>query len=176
MKIENGNIVNTLQGFFKQFSGIDVSDNDISTALRSLDFSQTLALVDSLKNDDVDSIVELLGISVNEQPVEENGYGTVGTQQPSASTIKAQNTAINTANRRATITQQDANRDAATSQRTVAGGAKIPTGAANRTNTIPDPDDQERASNAQVANQAANQAAVNAQEIERLKQLAFGRR
>lgn len=175
MKIENGNIVNTLQAFFKTNSTVEVDENEISAALRNLDFSKTLALIEKLKADDAMGVAEILGLSVSD-PIEEDGYGTLGTQQPSSSSIKAQNTAINTSTRRANNTQQDANRDAAVPQRTVAGGNKVPTGAPNRVNTIADPDDQERAQNAQVASQAANQASVNAQEIERLKQLAFGRR
>ena len=40
----------------------------------------------------------------------------------------------------------------------------------------PDPDDVQRNQNSQAANQAVSQANANAQEIERLKQLAMGGR
>ena len=38
-----------------------------------------------------------------------------------------------------------------------------------------DPDDVERASNAEVSSQAQQQSNINAQEIERLRQLAMGK-
>jgi hypothetical protein len=176
MKIVSGSLVRTLQQFIKDTVNIDLDDAEISAKVRELKFSENLELVDALKADNIEEILSILQIDNVESMVDEDGYGTTLTTQPAASTIKSQNTAINNANRRANNAQQDANRDMTVAQRTVAGGNKAPTGAPNRTNTIPDPDDQERAQNAQVAGGAANQAAANAAEIERLKQLVYGRR
>lgn len=92
---------------------------------------------------------------------------TISAQRPGA--VDAKNDARDEIN-----AMQDAKRDNTVVQRTVAGAAKQPTGSANRVGA--DPDDQEREMNAQAADQNSLQAQQNAKEIERLKQLAFGRR
>jgi len=102
-------------------------------------------------------------------------YGTISTAQPSRATIRAGKEQNDVANRRANNANQDANRDSTSLPRTVAGGNKQPTGqGANRAGSA-DPDDIERAQNSQIANQSQQQANINAQEIERLKQLAMGK-
>lgn len=177
MKIVSGSLVKTLQQFVKDTVNIDLDDAEISAKIRELKFSENLELVDALKADNIKEILSILEIDNVESIVDEDGYGTTLTAQPAASTVKAQNTAISTANRRATISQQDANRDATTAQRSVAGGNKAPTGqAAARYDKRADPDDVQRAQNSQTAGAAANQSAANAAEIERLKQLVYGKR
>lgn len=177
MKIVSGSLVRTLQQFIKDTVNIDLDEAEISAKVRELKFSENLELVDALKADNIEEILSILQIDNVESMVDEDGYGTTLTTQPAASTIKSQNTAINNANRRANNAQQDANRDATAAQRTVAGGNKAPTGqGASRYDKRADPDDVQRAQNAQTAGSAANQAAANAAEIERLKQLVYGRR
>jgi len=56
----------------------------------------------------------------------------------------------------------------------VAGGNKQPTGQGAARAGSADPDDIERAHNANVSSSNQEQANINAQEIERLKQLAMG--
>lgn len=110
-------------------------------------------------------------------PQVDEAYGTVGTRQPSASTIQAQRTSDNNNQRDFTNNQQDQQRDASVAQRTVAGGNKQATGqGASRYDKRADPDDVDRNANRGMANAAAQQADQNRQEIERLKQLAYGRR
>ena len=74
--------------------------------------------------------------------------------------------------------QQDAQRDATAAVRTVAGANKQPTSQIQKSRgPLPqDPDDLQRAQNAQATNQTAQRANINSQEIERLKQLVQGRR
>jgi uncharacterized protein YijF (DUF1287 family) len=100
-------------------------------------------------------------------------YGTATSAQPSRATINAQNS--NVANRRYNNTVQDQNRDSSVPNRTVAGSNKQPTGQGAVRAGSADPDDIERANNAQVSAQNQQQSNINAQEIERLKQLAMGR-
>jgi len=102
-------------------------------------------------------------------------YGTINTAQPSRATIRAGKENNDVATRRANNINQDMNRDSKVIGRTVAGGNKQPTGQGAVRAGSADPDDIERANNAQTAGQAANQSNINAQEIERLKQLAMGR-
>jgi hypothetical protein len=109
-------------------------------------------------------------------PQVDEAYGTVGTQQPSASTIKAQTTKDNNNQRDFTNAQQNQQRDATVTQRTVAGGNKQPTGQGAARSVGADPDDVQRGQNAAQANANAQLSNQNAAEIERLKALAFGRR
>lgn len=109
----------------------------------------------------------------NEEEEIPEAYGTQSTAQPSRATIRAQNSGQD--NRRYNITVQDQNRDAKAVNRTVAGSNKQPTGQGAVRAQSADPDDIERANNAQVSAQNQQQTNINAQEIERLKQLAMGR-
>ena len=109
----------------------------------------------------------------NESVVDE-AYGTISSAGPSRATIRAGNTQNKTANRRANNIAQDQNRDANAPVRNVAGANKQPTGTGASRAGSADPDDQERAENSYQAANAAEIANVNAQEIERLKQLAMG--
>jgi len=104
--------------------------------------------------------------------INELGYGSSSTAQPSRATINKQNS--NVANRRYNITVQDQNRDAKVVNKTVAGSNIQATGQGAVRAGSEDPDDIERAENSYQANANAEQASINAQEIERLKQLAMG--
>ena len=174
--MKTGSLINKLQEFLNDHD-IKIDQELLSTSLKELNFTKTLGLLDMIKDRDIQGVAELLNINYD-APVDE-AYGTVGTRQPSASRIQAQTTKDNNNQRDFTNNQQDQQRDAT-------GGrpAGIPgnrdqraTGqGAARYDKRADPDDVQRGdnkarsiSNAQLSNQ-------NAQEIERLKQLAYGRR
>jgi hypothetical protein len=226
-------LINKLQKFLTD-NDIKIEQDLLSTSLRELNFTQTLGLIDSLKVNDKNAVLELLNINA---PVTEAGspwtttgkhpedmdadelrdelavfdelrdrgdylspqelaredtlfdyleqidgpqvdeaYGTVGTQQPSASTIKAQTTKDNNNQRDFTNNQQDQQRDVQNVQRTVGGGNKQPTGQGAARSVGADPDDVQRGQNAAQSNANAQLSTQNAMEIERLKQLAMGRR
>ena len=122
-----------------------------------------------------DQIKVLAKVEAIDTDVEE-AYGTVGTQQASASTIKAQTTKNDNNQRDFTNNQQDQQRSASNVQRTVAGGNKQATGQGAARSVGADPDDVERGQNAAQSNANAELSNQNAAEIERLKQLAYGRR
>ena len=173
--METGSLINKLQEFLNDHD-IKVDQPLLSTSLKELNFSKTLGLLDMIKDRDIQGVTELLNI--NYDAVEE-AYGTVGTQQPSASMIRAQTTKDNNNQRDFTNNQQDQQRDAT-------GGrpAGIPgnrdqraTGqGAARYDKRADPDDVQRGQNAAQANANAQLSNQNAAEIERLKALAYGRR
>ena len=234
-------LINKLQKFLTD-NDIKIEQDLLSTSLRELNFTQTLSLIDNLKVNDKNAVLELLNINapveeeqINEidpsrSPWTQNGkhpgamdadelrdelavfdelrdrgdylspkelaqedslwhylekidgpqvdeaYGTVGTQQPSASTIKAQTTKDNNNQRDFTNNQQDQQRDVEIAQRTVAGGNKQATGQGAARSVGADPDDVQRGQNAAQSNANAQLSNQNAAEIERLKQLAYGRR
>ena len=68
---------------------------------------------------------------------------------------------------------QDAKRDSSNPQRYVAGSNKQPTGQGAVRAGSADPDDIERAENKYKSDANQQQSNINAQEIERLKQLAM---
>lgn len=234
-------LINKLQNFLTD-NDIKIEQDLLSTSLRELNFTQTLSLIDNLKVNDKDAVLELLNINapveeeqINEidpsrSPWTQNGkhpgamdadelrdelavfdelrdrgdylspkelaqedslwhylekidgpqvdeaYGTVGTQQPSASAIKAQTTKDNNNQRDFTNAQQNQQRDATGTQRTVAGGNKQATGQGAARSVGVDPDDVQRGQNAAQSNANAQLSNQNAAEIERLKALAYGRR
>ena len=124
---------------------------------------------DSLPTNMRDEIIKFYDGADN---LNELGYGSSTTAQPSRATINKQNS--NVANRRYNITVQDQNRDAKVANKTVAGSNIQATGQGAARTGMDNPDDIERANNAYQSNANAEQANVNAQEIERLKQLALG--
>jgi hypothetical protein len=226
-------LINKLQKFLTD-NDIKIEQDLLSTSLIELNFTQTLSLIDSLKVNDKNAVLELLNINapVTEEespwtttgkhpedmdadelrdelavfdelrdrgdylspqelaredtlfdyleqidgPQVDEAYGTVGTQQPSASAIKAQTTKDNNNQRDFTNAQQNQQRDATVTQRTVAGGNKQPTGQGAARSVGADPDDVQRGQNAAQSNANAQLSNQNAAEIERLKALAFGRR
>ena len=109
----------------------------------------------------------------NESVVDE-AYGTISSAAPSRATIRAGNTQNKTANRRANNIAQDQNRDAKVNARSVAGGNKQPTGTGASRAGSADPDDIHRQEIENIAARGQDQSLTNAQEIERLKQLAMG--
>jgi len=166
MKLAGDSIVDTVIEYANVKFGVELPVEQVSTQLKGMSFSATLKLVDAIKNENDDAFSSLIDMSaVNE------AYGTSGTSAPSRATTRAQSGAIQS--RRATIAGQDAARDGTGGNRTVAGGNKTATGqGANMGGGgSGDPDDIERAQNAQTAGQAANQSQQNASEIERIKQL-----
>ena len=226
-------LINKLQEFLEG-QDIKIDQELLSNSLRELNFTQTLSLIDNLKVNDKNAVLELLNINapVTEEespwtttgkhpedmdadelrdelavfdelrdrgdylspqelaredtlfdyleqidgPQVDEAYGTVGTQQPSASTIKAQTTKDNNNQRDFTNNQQDQQRDVEIAQRTVAGGNKQATGQGAARSVGADPDDVQRGQNAAQSNANSQLADQNRQEIERLKQLAYGRR
>ena len=106
--------------------------------------------------------------------VVDEAYGTVSSAGPSRATLRAGNTQNKTANRRANNIAQDQNRDANAPVRNVAGANKQPTGTGASRAGSADPDDIHRQEIEDIAAQGQGQSNVNAQEIERLKQLAMG--
>lgn len=166
MKLAGDSIVDTVIEYANIKFGVELPVEQVSQQLKGMTFSQTLKLVDSIKNENDTEFSELIDMSaVNE------AYGTSGTVGSSAATIRSQSGAVQS--RRATIAGQDAARDGTGGNRTVAGGNKTATGrGANMGGGgSGDPDDIERAQNAQTAGQASNQSQQNAGEIERIKQL-----
>ena len=115
----------------------------------------------------VDRLKKLSGV--------DEAYGTATSAQPSRATIRAQGTSPSGTERRYTNTAQDQARDANVIARTVAGSNKQPTGHGAVRMGSADPDDIERANNAEVSSQNQQQVNINAQEIERLRQLAMGK-
>ena len=103
--------------------------------------------------------------------VDEAGYGVAGSRLPSASKINAQTTKDSNNQRDFTNTQQKDSRSASGAQRTVAGGNKQATG-------VPRPPaaTDVRGAIAQGVEDNARAGAQRDAEIERLKQLAYGRR
>lgn len=162
MEIQGNSIVDTVIEYASMKFGVEMSAEQVSKQLKELEFSDTLALVDAIKNEDDNAFSDVVDLSIEE------GYGTSNTASPSRATIRAQGTKDATAMRRANNAEQDAARDSKVTTRTVAGAAnKTPTGTPTR--PAPDLDGQQRDANTE-------QTADNASEIERLKQLAFGKK
>jgi hypothetical protein len=107
-------------------------------------------------------------------PQVEEAYGAAGTQLPSAASIKAQTTNDKNNQRDFNNNQLIASRKSTNSEKKPVPGNRNPqaTGQGASRMTGANPDDVQRGQNAQQ-NVQSNQ---NAAEIERLKQLAFGRR
>jgi hypothetical protein len=112
-------------------------------------------------------------LSYDEWKSLDEAYGTQSSAQPSRATIRSQGSGVE--QRRYNITAQDQQRDSTAVSRTVAGGNKQPTGQGASRVTSADPDDIHRQEIEDLAAQGQGQANINAQEIERLKQLAMGR-
>ena len=174
MEIVNNSTIDSVIDYANVKFGLELKKEDIAEQLKGLSFGDTLKLIDAIKKEDNDTFSSLVDMSrVNEQELDE--YGTINTHKPSNATIRAANNGND--QRDFTNAQQDAKRDSSNPQRYVAGSNKQATGqGASRMPSNPDPDDVQRNQNSQAANQAVNQANANAQEIERLKQLAMGGR
>ena len=170
MDVINNSTIDTVIDFANVKFGMELTSEDIVEQLKALSFSQTLRLLSSMKNDEPEEFSEIIDLSA----MNEAGYGGAGTANPSRATIRAGSGDVE--NRRANNIAPDQNRDSRIASRTVAGASKTATGqGANRASPNDDPDDVQRGQNAQQGAENANQAAYNAQEIERLKQLAGAR-
>jgi hypothetical protein len=120
----------------------------------------------------IQNIINKVGKIGEDSNLEE--YGTISTAQPSRATIRAGKENNDVANRRSNNINQDMNRDSKVPNRTVAGANKQPTGTGASRAGSADPDDIHRQEIEDLAAQGQGQSNVNAQEIERLKQLAMG--
>lgn len=168
MKLVNGNLVKSAIQFAKDNFNIDLDEKIVSDTIKSLSFSDNIKIAEIIKNDDMNGFSELFNMEVEEAITP---YAAQNAQQR-ANSMQNKN-----ANRRANNAQQDANRDATAKPRTVAGDNKQPTGqGAARYDKRADPDDVQRGQNAAQSNANAQGIDRNAQEIERLKALAYGRR
>lgn len=172
MEITNNSTIDSVIDFANVKFGMELNKDEVSTQLRELTFSETLHLLNAIKRDDDDAFLEIINISIEES------YGTISSAGPSRATIRAGSTKADTQNRRANNANQDANRDANVIPRTVAGAplrGNVATGqGASRVGSA-DPDDIHRQEIEDLAAQGQGQSNINAQEIERLKQLAMGR-
>lgn len=150
MKIEGDSIVDTVIKFAKQHFGVEMEVEDVSKQLKELSFANNLEIIDVIKNDDVNGFQELIQVSTNE------AYGTATTAGASRATIRKGITAQDQASRasKAASAQRGGGYSAAPA------GAKSLKATGARQST--DPDDAERANNANVSQ-------TNASEIERLK-------
>ena len=170
MEIVNNSTVDSVIDYANVKFGLELKKDDIMEQLKGLSFGDTLNLLDSIKNEDNDKFSSIIDLS----RVNEAGYGTIQTAKPSNATIRASNNGID--QRDFTNAQLDAKRDSSNPQRYVAGSNKQPTGQGAVRAGSADPDDIERAENKYKSDANQQQSNINAQEIERLKQLAMGGR
>ncbi len=169
MKIKNNSIIDTVIDYANVKFGMEVKQEDVSKQLKMLSYRDTLKLVDAISNENDEAFSDIIDLSAVSE-----AYGTGQTATPSRATnrMNAQ-VAANSARRADNISMKQNRGPGAT--RTTAGSNKIPTGQGSNANAVgQDPDDVQRGQNADTANQASQQANQNAQEIERLKQLAMG--
>ena len=166
MKITGDSIVDTVIDYSNIKFGVEMSIEEVSKQLKTMSFSDTLQLVDAIRNEDDDIFSDYIDLSAVTE-----AYGTTGSSAPSRATTRSQSGTVQS--RRATISNQDAQRDGTGGNRQVAGGNKTATGTGANMGGggSGDPDDMERQQNAQTAGQAANQSQQNSSEIERIKQL-----
>jgi hypothetical protein len=170
MEIVNNSTIDSVIDFANVKFGLEIKKDDISEQLKGLSFGDTLKLLDAIKKDDDDTFSSIIDLS----RVNEAGYGTIQTAKPSNATIRASNNGND--QRDFTNAQQDAKRDSSNPQRFVAGSNKQATGQGASRAGSADPDDIERADNRFKSDANQQQSNINAQEIERLKQLAMGGR
>ena len=173
MDIQHGSLVDTVIEYASVKFGVELEVEQVSRHLRDMSITQTMELIDIIKREDDNEFSSIIDMSA----VNESG----GTIAPSAAAIRPTNTQMKkdaVATRRANNTAIDQNRDSAVVQRTVAGSNKTATGNNPKTPAPPAPDaqGQHRQSNSDAIANTSNQSAQNAAEIERLKQLAFGKR
>jgi FtsZ-interacting cell division protein YlmF len=163
MKLISGNLVKTVIQFAKEHFDHDLDEKEVSKIVRGLSFSDNMNLAGALKDDDVNSFSDFFSLTDVEEAI--TPYGAQNAQQRSMNT-KQQN-----ANRRANNAQQDANRDATAKGREIAGNNKQRTGVPS-----PPPPTDVRGMNTNNINSNSAEIGRNREELERLKQLAFGRR
>jgi hypothetical protein len=160
MNIKDNSIVGTIIDYANVKFGLEIKPEEVAVQLKDMSFSDTLRLVDAIKNEKDDVFTSIIDLSALSESGA--GYGTsVGGPAGSSADIRDQNANARNDDRRNTNLALKATRSSGPA-RTVAGANKQPTAAPNRPQQDPEA--------AQVA-QNANQSAANSQEIERLKQL-----
>ncbi len=178
MKITNNSIIDTVIDYANVKFGMEAKQEDISKQLKLLSYRETLALVDAIKNEDDEGFSEIIDLSAVSE-----AYGTAAgapmVPKASSATIRAQNQGMANANRRNDNIAMKQARAGTGSERKVGGNGTVPTASVNKSNAVKRPQDADSA--AQKANNDGIQnnnaiAMQNAEEIERLKQLAMGRR
>jgi mevalonate pyrophosphate decarboxylase len=159
MNIKDNSIVGTIIDYANIKFGMEIKPEEVSAQLKDIGFSDTLRLVDAIKNENDElfsSIIDLSALSESGA-----GYGTSATGAGSVAGARDQNAQMQNDDRRNTNLALKASRSSGPA-RTVAGANKQPTAAPSR--PVQDPQAAQVASN-------ANQSSSNSQEIERLKQL-----
>lgn len=172
MEIQGDSIVDSVVEYANVKFGVELSVENVSKQLKELSLGKTLAVVDSIKNEDNDEFLDYIDINTQEaldipseesysdgQDVEE-AYGTTGTATASAATVRKQTIQTNQANRQAKIAAAPAG----------SGSKRSTAGAMNKTATgarqLKDPDDEQRMAN-------TTSSASNTDEINRLKDLVM---
>jgi hypothetical protein len=168
MKLQGDSIVDTVIEYANVKFGVELSVDQVSQQLKSMTFGQTLELVDAIKKENDEDFSSLIDMNV----AVESGYGTASTYggYDRASARQSDQETKNAQRRDTNMSAKSARTGSNT--RTVAGANKTPTGA----KTAVDPEDEQRAANTATAQHADAQAAQNAQELERLRQLIKGRK
>lgn len=159
MKIKDKSIIDTVINYANVKFGVEIKQEEISNQLKNMTFSQTLKLVHSIKNEDDDLFSELIDLGAVVE-----AYGTTTTASPSSATIRAQGTSAGVDAHRQ---KNAAIKASSTPAQRITPGAQNKTATANR--SAPDLDSEQRNTNSQQAQQ-------NSADIERLKQLALGKR
>lgn len=153
MEIKGDSIVDSIVEYANIKFGVELSIENVSAQLKELSLGKTLQVVDAIKHDNTEEFLEYIDITVDE------AYGTAGTHAPSNATNRRYNTTQDQMARQQKLASVQRGGGG---ERTVAGGAKVPTG----TRAPVDPDDAER-----QANSASTQN--NAAEIDRLRDLVM---
>lgn len=170
MKVKNNSIIDTVIDYANVKFGMEISQADISAQLKSLSYGDTLTLVDAIAKEDDEKFSDIIDLSAVSE-----AYGTANTATPSRATNRRANQDQVNSNRRADNINQKMQRPPVAPRTTpgVGGGTG---GTSNASKQITDPDDTQRQANAQgVADTQDTQQGIIA-DIERLKQLAMGRR
>jgi hypothetical protein len=168
MKLQGDSIVDTVIEYANIKFGVELSVDQVSQQLKNMTFGQTLELVDAIKKENDEDFSSLIDMNV----AVESGYGTASTYggYDRASARQSDQEAKNAQRRDTNMAAKSVRPGSNT--RVVAGANKAPTGV----KTPVDPEDEQRAVNSATAQQADAQAAQNAQELERLRQLIKSRK
>lgn len=160
MKLSGDSIVDTVIDYANVKFGVEMDMEQVSQQLKNMTFSQTLKLVDAIKNEDDDAFADYIDMSVTNE-----AYGT-GNTSASAATNRSINQAQRNDDRRDTNLAMKSIRRGS-NDRYVAGGQKAATGV----RTTVDPATKQRDSNAQATADNAAASEQNAKDIARLRQL-----
>lgn len=159
MNIIDNSIIGTVMDYANVKFGVDLSKEQASEQIRGLSFSNMLALVNAIKDEDDDKFSELIDLSSVTE-----AYGTVGTQAPSAATIRSSNV------RQAQADRRDTNLSVKAAVRSNPGSSTV-AGAANKVATGASAAPTQADANADAAQDNSQEIDQNQQEIDRLRQL-----